>query len=76
MEQVLRWSALAFGVFYGFSHQRTIKASQKAAHDQHEYEEKLKIINQAKAEYQKKHGPPASTQRGGGTWISYGLFTP
>ncbi|KAG5929456.1 hypothetical protein E4U42_005819 [Claviceps africana] len=56
---VLRWSALAFGVFYGFSHQRTITASQRAEHDKHEYESKQKLIEQAKAEYAKKQAPSA-----------------
>lgn len=61
VSQVLRWSALAFGVVYGFSHQRTITATQKAQHDQHEWEHKQKAIDQAKAEYAKKKNPaPAS----------------
>ncbi|KAH0528076.1 hypothetical protein TsFJ059_002982 [Trichoderma semiorbis] len=54
---VLRWSALAFGVFYGFSHQRTITTTQRAQHAQHEYEQKQKLIDQAKAEYAKKNSP-------------------
>ncbi|KAH6606402.1 hypothetical protein Trco_005555 [Trichoderma cornu-damae] len=54
---VLRWSALAFGVFYGFSHQRTITTTQRAQHAQHEYEHKQKLIDQAKAEYAKKKNP-------------------
>ncbi|KAK1240790.1 hypothetical protein MKX07_006223 [Trichoderma sp. CBMAI-0711] len=58
---VLRWSALAFGVFYGFSHQRTITATQRAQHAQHEYEQKQKLIEQAKAEYAKKKAPAAAS---------------
>lgn len=61
--QVLRWSALAFGVFYGFSHQRTIYASQKAQHDKHEWDQKQKLIDQAKAEYAKLKKP--ATPAGG-----------
>ncbi|KAJ4163235.1 hypothetical protein LMH87_004976 [Akanthomyces muscarius] len=58
---VLRWSALAAGLFYGFSHQRTIYATQKADHSKHEYEKKQKLIEQAKAEYAKQKNPaPAS----------------
>lgn len=57
--QVLRWSALAFGVFYGFSHQRTITATQKAQHDKHEWDQKQKLIDQAKAEYAKLKKPAA-----------------
>ena len=60
---VLRWSALAFGVFYGFSHQRTIYASQKAQHDKHEWDQKQKLIDQAKAEYAKLKKP--ATPAGG-----------
>ncbi|VUC20335.1 unnamed protein product [Clonostachys rosea] len=59
---VLRWSALAVGVFYGFSHQRSITAAQRAQHDQHEYQEKQKKIDQAKAEYARQKNPaPASS---------------
>ncbi|KAJ2971290.1 hypothetical protein NQ176_g7766 [Zarea fungicola] len=54
---VLRWSALAAGVFYGFSHQRTITAGQKANHSKHEYEKKQKLIDEAKAEYAKQKNP-------------------
>ncbi|TQS32348.1 hypothetical protein Golomagni_07337, partial [Golovinomyces magnicellulatus] len=63
---VLRWSALAVGVFYGFSHQRTITATQRAEHDKHEYNKKQKLIDQAKAEYAKKTRPaaPASNDDG------------
>ncbi|KJZ78423.1 hypothetical protein HIM_02461 [Hirsutella minnesotensis 3608] len=58
---VLRWSALAVGVFYGFSHQRTIRSTQKAEHEKHEYEQKQKLIDQAKAEFAKQKKPqPAS----------------
>ncbi|EHK41086.1 uncharacterized protein TrAtP1_004493 [Trichoderma atroviride] len=58
---VFRWSALAFGVFYGFSHQRTITTTQRAQHAQHEYEQKQKLIDQAKAEYAKKKNPSVAS---------------
>lgn len=45
------------GVFYGFSHQRTITASQRAEHEKHEYDNKQKLINQAKAEFAKQKNP-------------------
>ena len=63
--QVLRWSALAFGVFYGFSHQRTITTTQRAQHAQHEYEQKQKLIDQAKAEYAKKNSPVTAAANDG-----------
>lgn len=50
------------GVFYGFSHQRTITTTQRAEHAKHEWESKQKLIDQAKAEYAKKTQPaPAAT---------------
>ncbi|KAM0246743.1 hypothetical protein ACHAP5_004514 [Fusarium lateritium] len=55
--RVLRWSALGLGIFYGFTHQRAITASQKAEHAQHKYEKKEKLIQQAKAEFAKKKNP-------------------
>ena len=58
---VLRWSALAVGVFYGFSHQRTITTTQRAEHAKHEWESKQKLIDQAKAEYAKKNSPAPTT---------------
>ncbi|KAI1369492.1 ATP synthase subunit E [Xylaria arbuscula] len=58
---VLRYSALAFGVFYGFSHQRSIYASQRAAAAKKEYAHKQQLINQAKAEYSKSKNPAASS---------------
>lgn len=61
---MLRYSALAFGVFYGFSHQRSITSAQKASEAQKAYEHKQKLIEQAKAEYSKSKNPP-TTQKGG-----------
>ncbi|KAI1276662.1 ATP synthase subunit E [Xylaria sp. FL0933] len=58
---VLRYSALAFGVFYGFTHQRSIYASQRAAAAKKEYEHKQHLIEQAKAEYSKKKNPSAAS---------------
>ena len=57
MLQVLRYSALTFGVFYGFTHQRSINATQRAAAAQKEYEHKQRLIEQAKAEYAKSKNP-------------------
>lgn len=51
-------------MFYGFSHQRTITATQKAQHDKHEWDQKQKTIDQAKAEYAKKTNPPVSSNDG------------
>ena len=55
--QVLRYSALFLGVFYGFYHQRTINASLKEAHAQAEYKHKESLIEKAKLEWAKKSMP-------------------
>lgn len=57
MFQVLRWGALAFGVFYGFSHQTAITSKDKIAAAKHEYERKEKLIEQAKAAWAQKNAP-------------------
>ncbi|CAD6443539.1 9a02258f-fd69-43ac-9d06-06a20f59f87e [Sclerotinia trifoliorum] len=61
---VLRWSALGAGVFYGFYHQMSISSATKAAAAHREFEHKQKLIEQAKAEYAKKN-LPASKKTGG-----------
>lgn len=67
LPQVLRYSALLFGIFYGFSHQRTITANNKASHVEHEYKHKESLIEKAKLEWKKKNLPPeAKTASGGG----------
>ncbi|KAH7123744.1 ATP synthase E chain-domain-containing protein [Dendryphion nanum] len=52
---VLRWSALGFGVFYGFYHQLSISASDRAAIAKKEFDHKQSLISQAKAEWAKSH---------------------
>ncbi|KAH6648561.1 mitochondrial ATPase, f0 complex, subunit E [Truncatella angustata] len=54
---VLRYSALAFGVFYGFSHQRTINSATKAAHEKKEYDHQKQLIEQARAKFAEKKNP-------------------
>ncbi|KAI6087115.1 ATP synthase subunit E [Hypoxylon rubiginosum] len=54
---VLRYSTLAFGVFYGFTHQRSINSQTRAAAAKREYEHKQHLIEQARAEYVKSKNP-------------------
>lgn len=68
--QVLRWGALVFGVFYGFSHQSSISARDRNAKIRHEYEHKQKLIDQAKSEWKKKTSPP-DTSAGSGESAPY-----
>lgn len=64
--QVLRYSALAFGVFYGFSHQRSINSSNRLASEKREYEHKQQLIKTAKEEFAKKKNPaPLGSTTGG-----------
>ncbi|TPX11440.1 uncharacterized protein E0L32_007859 [Thyridium curvatum] len=58
---VLRYSALGAGIFYGFYHQRTIWATQKAEQAKRDYQHKQKLIDQAKAEYSKSKAPAAAS---------------
>ncbi|KAK1045926.1 F1F0 ATP synthase subunit e, mitochondrial [Friedmanniomyces endolithicus] len=62
---LLRWSALVFGVFYGFSHQNAIHSRDKKALSQHEWDRKAQIIDQAKAEWKKRNDPNSAKDNGG-----------
>jgi len=65
--QVLRWSALGFGVFYGAYHQLSLSAADKAKAAQKEWERKERLIQEAKQQWARDHPsqqPRAST---GGT---------
>lgn len=62
---VLRWSALGFGVLYGIMHQSTIKTADRASAAKHDYERKEKLINEAKAAYIKRTMPQDKLTAGG-----------
>ncbi|KAI9879474.1 MAG: hypothetical protein M1830_008433 [Pleopsidium flavum] len=62
---VVRYSALAFGVFYGFYHQSTLTAQLKLNEINRDYEHKESLIQKAKAEYTKKTMPSQSKTAGG-----------
>ena len=66
--QVLRYSALGAGIFYGFYHQASLSAAAKLAAAQREYEHKQSLIEKAKAEYAKKNAPASSSTSSGGTY--------
>ncbi|KAI9669091.1 MAG: hypothetical protein M1831_000683 [Alyxoria varia] len=59
---VLRYSALGFGIFYGLSHQRKIYANDRVASEKHEYEQKVSLIDRAKAEFARKKNPPPENE--------------
>jgi F-type H+-transporting ATP synthase subunit e len=56
--QVLRYSALLGGLFYGVWHQSTLNAQAKDAEKDREYKHKESLIQQAKAEWLRKNPPP------------------
>ncbi|KAF2790879.1 hypothetical protein K505DRAFT_281781 [Melanomma pulvis-pyrius CBS 109.77] len=58
---VLRWSALGFGVFYGIYHQSSISSRDKLARAKHEFEQQQSLIQQAKAEWARSHPSEAPT---------------
>lgn len=64
LTQVLRWSALGLGVFYGFYHQRSLSSAQKVAAEHREYEHQKELINKAKEAFAKSKQPASSTSGG------------
>src|SRR6266702_767141 len=64
--QVLRWSALGLGVFYGIYHQASISSREKLDKINREYKHKEELINKAKAEWAKKTMPAESKMASGG----------
>lgn len=58
IHQVLRYSALFGGIFYGFWHQSTLNTQAKQAEYEREYKHKESLIQKAKAEWAKKNAPP------------------
>lgn len=71
--QVLRWSALALGVVYGFSRQSSITARDKVAAAQAEFDRKAGLISQAKQEWARQHPGDSSksTRFGGGFFFFF-----
>ncbi|KAG0647824.1 ATP synthase subunit [Hyphodiscus hymeniophilus] len=62
---VLRWSALGAGVFYGLYHQASLSTAAKLAAVDRDYKHKQDLIEQAKAEYTKRNLPPSQKTTGG-----------
>lgn len=56
--QVLRYSALLGGLFYGAWHQSTLNSQAKEAEKDREYKHKESLIQQAKTEWLRKNPPP------------------
>ncbi|KAF1981454.1 hypothetical protein K402DRAFT_425409 [Aulographum hederae CBS 113979] len=56
---VLRWSALGVGLFYGITHQAAISSKDKLAAKNAAYDHQAKLVSDAKAEWARKHAPPS-----------------
>lgn len=67
MIQVLRWGALATGLFYGAYTQLSISAREKVHAEQKAYSHKESLIRQAKAEWAKTHPQEQPKASSGGT---------
>jgi len=63
---VLRWSALGLGVFYGLYHQASISSREKLDKINREYKHKEDLIAKAKAEWVKKTMPADAKTASGG----------
>lgn len=59
---------MAFGIFYGFQHQRSLNAQSHAAHAQAEFKRKEDLIEKARLEWKKKTMPQASKKGDDSTW--------
>ena len=71
LSQVLRYSALGAGIFYGLYHQAKLSSAAKLAAINREYEHKQQLIDRAKAEYSKSKLPAsAKTESGDSTFLS------
>ncbi|KAH8781803.1 putative ATP synthase subunit E, mitochondrial [Hyaloscypha finlandica] len=63
---VLRYSALGAGIFYGMYHQAKLSSAAKLAAINREYEHKQQLIEKAKAEYSKSKSPASAKTESGG----------
>ncbi|KAE9373145.1 putative ATP synthase subunit E, mitochondrial [Stipitochalara longipes BDJ] len=63
---VLRYSALGAGIFYGVYHQAKLSSAAKLAAINREYEHKQQLIDRAKAEYSKSKLPASAKTESGG----------
>lgn len=69
--QVLRWSALVFGVIYGLTHQQAISSREYSEKIKREYEHKQSLIDQAKAAFVKKTMPEDKKTEGGNSMFYF-----
>lgn len=66
--QVLRWSALGLGVFYGAYHQLSLSAADRAKAAQKEWDHKQALIRQAKEQWARDHPTEQPKSSGGASF--------
>ena len=59
--QILRYSALFGGIGYGFSHQRTIYARDRVAHEHAEDKRQDDLLAKARKAWETKKNPPSGS---------------
>jgi hypothetical protein len=65
--QGIRYLALVYGAYYGYSTQKQISSNDKFSHAEGLYQQKLSNIQKAKLEWKKKHLPPQAQEADGGS---------
>lgn len=71
---VLRYSALGLGLFFGFRNDMILKCNAKKKEEQAQYDQKLKLVEEAKKEYAKLQ--PAATLKDTPTTTAVNLEDP
>ncbi|RLV90328.1 ATP synthase subunit e mitochondrial [Spathaspora sp. JA1] len=66
---VLRWSFLGAGLFYGFYHRQSLQTEAQEKVEAKKLQDQQKLIKQAKAEYAKLNPPkPVAVSSGAINW--------
>jgi hypothetical protein len=73
LSQVLRYSALGAGLFYGLYHQAKLSSAAKLSAINREYEHKQQLIEKAKAEYSKSKSPASAKTEDKGSTLLLGF---
>lgn len=61
---VLRYSALGLGLFFGFRNDIALRCSAHEKAEKVKYENELKLVDEARAQYKKLHGPKEISSSG------------
>lgn len=73
---MVRYTALATGIFYGIVHRRTLQTRENEKHAQHEIHRQEKLLEQAREAWKQKLAGPANECTSLGIRISLLCFAP